>query len=111
MNDDKNLYRVRFISQDKVFEIYAKDIYQGELYGFVVVEGLVFDSHNTVLVDPGEEKLKSEFEGVNQTTIPMHSIIRIDSVKKRGVSKVVELDGNVAQFPSPIYTPDRTPES
>jgi len=40
----------------------------------------------------------------------MHSIIRIDMVEKRGVSKVVELDGNVAQFPSPIYTPGRTPD-
>jgi len=111
MTEDKILYRVRFISQDKVFEIYAREVYQGDLYGFVMVEDLVFDANTTVLVDPGEEKLKSEFEGVSQTIIPMHSIIRIDMVEKRGVSKVVELDGNVAQFPSPIYTPGRTPDS
>jgi len=110
MTEDKILYRVRFISQDKVFEIYAREVYQGDLYGFVMVEDLVFDTNTTVLVDPGEEKLKSEFEGVSQTIIPMHSIIRIDMVEKRGVSKVVELDGNVAQFPSPIYTPGRTPD-
>ncbi len=110
MTEDKILYRVRFISQDKVFEIYAREVYQGDLYGFVMVEDLVFDTNTTVLVDPGEEKLKSEFDGVSQTIIPMHSIIRIDMVEKRGVSKVVELDGNVAQFPSPIYTPGRTPD-
>jgi len=110
MTEDKILYRVRFISQDKVFEIYAREVYQGDLYGFVMVEGLVFDTNNTVLVDPGEEKLKSEFDGVNQTIIPMHSIIRIDMVEKRGVSKMVEIEGNVAQFPSPIYTPGRTPD-
>ena len=110
MTEDKILYRVRFISQDKVFEIYAREVYQGDLYGFVMVEDLVFDTNNTVLVDPGEEKLKSEFDGVNQTIIPMHSIIRIDMVEKRGVSKMVEIEGNVAQFPSPIYTPGRTPD-
>jgi len=102
---DKVLYRVRFISQDKVYEIYAREVYQGDLYGFVVIEELVFDTNTTLVVDPGEEKLKSEFEGVTQTIIPMHSIIRIDEVEKRGMAKVIELKGNVAQFPSPIYTP------
>ncbi|MFK8077994.1 MAG: DUF1820 family protein [Granulosicoccus sp.] len=111
MTDDKLLYRVRFISEDKVFEIYAREVYQGDLYGFVVIEELVFDTNTTLLVDPGEEKLKSEFEGVSQTIIPMHSIIRIDAVEKRGTPKVADLSSNVAQFPSPIYTQGRTPES
>ena len=32
----------------------------------------------------------------------MHSVLRIDEVKKQGVSKVVALEGsNVAQFPVP----------
>jgi hypothetical protein len=37
----------------------------------------------------------------------MHSVLRIDEVKKQGVSKVVALEGgsNVAQFPVPMYTP------
>ncbi|MGQ7846302.1 DUF1820 family protein [Granulosicoccus sp. 3-233] len=111
MTEDKVLYRVRFISQDKVYEIYAREVYQGDLYGFVVIEQLVFDTNKTVVVDPGEEKLKTEFEGVTQTIIPMHSIIRIDEVEKRGTAKVVELKGNVTQFPSPIYTPGRTPDA
>ncbi len=110
MKEDNVLYRVRFISQDKVFEIYAREVYQGDLYGFVVIEDLVFDTNTTLVVDPGEEKLKTEFEGVTQTIIPMHSIIRIDEVEKRGTAKVVELKGNVTQFPSPIYTPRSTPE-
>ena len=111
MTDDKVLYRVRFISQDKAYEIYAREVYQGDLYGFVVIEDLVFDTNTTLVVDPGEEKLKTEFEGVTQTIIPMHSIIRIDEVEKRGTAKVVELKGNVATFPSPIYTPRSTPET
>ena len=101
----ENLYRVRFFSQDKIYELYAQDVVQGELYGFVVLLDLVFDTNTTVVVDPSEEKLKTEFEGVRQTIIPMHSIIRIDEVEQRGTAKITEITGNVAQFPSPVYTP------
>ena len=60
----------------------------------------------TVVVDPSEEKIKSEFAGVKRTYLPMHSILRIDEVEKQGASKISKLEGgNVAQFPVPIYTP------
>lgn len=101
----EHVYRVRFINQDKIYELYASDVFQGELYGFVVLEGLMFDEHTTVVVDPSEEKLKTEFEGVSQTIIPMHAVIRIDEVEKRGTPKIADMSGNVSQFPSPIYTP------
>jgi len=104
----ETLYRVRFINQDKMYEVYARDVYQGDLYGFVILENLVFDTNTTVVVDPSEEKLKSEFEGVRQTIIPMHSVVRIDEVEKRGTAKIADLNGNVARFPSPIYTPGKT---
>jgi hypothetical protein len=35
----------------------------------------------------------------------MHAVIRIDEVDKQGVSKISKLDGNVTQFPMPVYTP------
>ena len=60
----------------------------------------------TVVVDPSEEKIKSEFENVKRTYLPMHSIIRIDEVDKAGTSKISQVEGgNVAQFPMPMYTP------
>ncbi|MEE9335970.1 MAG: DUF1820 family protein [Granulosicoccaceae bacterium] len=99
------LYRVRFVNNDKVFEVYARSVYQGDLYGFVVIEELVFDTNTTVVVDPSEEKLKTEFEGVKQTIIPMHSIVRIDVVEKRGKAAIVDLKNNVTHLQSPIYTP------
>ncbi len=106
MKDGKRtLYKVKFMGQNKLYELYAEDVYQGELYGFVVVEGLIFGEHTTVVVDPAEEKLKDEFEGVTQTLVPMHAVIRIDEVEKEGVGKVTEISGNVTQFPSPVYTP------
>ena len=99
------LYRVVFMSQGQVYEIYAREVGHGELFGFVEVEQLVFGERTTVVVDPSEEKIKAEFEHVKRTYLPMHSIIRIDEVDKQGASKISKMEGNVAQFPMPIYTP------
>ena len=72
----------------------------------VFTEELVFGERTTVVVDPAEEKIKAEFNDVKRTYLPMHSVLRIDEVKKQGVSKIVALEGsNVSQFPVPIYTP------
>lgn len=102
----KRLYRIVFMSQGQVYEIYAREIAHGALFGFVEVEQLVFGERTSVVVDPSEEKIKTEFAGVKRTYLPMHSIIRIDEVEKQGVSKISKLEGgNVAQFPVPVYTP------
>jgi hypothetical protein len=101
----QNLYRVVFMSQGQVYEIYAREVSHGDLFGFVAVEQLVFGERTTVVVDPTEEKIKSEFAHVERTYLPMHSIIRIDVVDKQGSSKISKLEGNVTQFPLPIYTP------
>ena len=47
-----------------------------------------------VVVDPGEERLKTEFTGIRKTHVPLHSIIRIDEVESSGVSKIKDLPGN-----------------
>ena len=105
MSKKKNLYRVVFMSQGQVYEIYAREVGHGAMFGFIEVEQLVFGARTTVVVDPSEEKIKSEFEHVTRTYLPMHSIIRIDEVDKQGASKISKLEGNVTQFPMPIYTP------
>ena len=38
---NKTIYRVIFYNENNVYEIYAREIYQGEMYGFVEVEELV----------------------------------------------------------------------
>ncbi len=102
----KNLFKVIFMSQGQVYEIYARSVGHGEMFGFVEVEELVFGERSTVVLDPSEEKIKSEFKNVRRTYLPMHAIIRIDEVDKQGVSKISKLEGsNVAQFPLPVYTP------
>ncbi len=105
----KTLYRIVFMSQGQVYEIYARNVGHGSLFGFVEVEKMVFGERSSVVVDPSEEKIKSEFAGVKRTYLPMHSIIRIDEVDKQGKSKISKLEGgNVAQFPIPVYTPGGT---
>jgi hypothetical protein len=105
----KKVFKVVFVSQGQVFEVYAKSVSQGGLFGFVEIEGLLFGERTTVVVDPSEETLKREFDGVERTYIPMHAIVRIDEVEKRGQSKVHALgDGaKVTSLPTPIYTPAR----
>lgn len=102
----KNLFKIIFMNQGKVYEIYARNVGHGDMFGFVEVEELVFGEKTTVVVDPAEEKIKSEFENVKRTYLPMHAIIRIDEVDKQGTSKISKLEGgNVTQFPVPVYTP------
>jgi len=102
----KPLYKVIFMNQGKVYEIYARSVGHGALFGFVEVEELVFGNRSSVVVDPSEEKIKTEFEGVKRTYLPMHAVMRIDEVDKEGASKISKLEGgNIAQFPVPVYTP------
>jgi hypothetical protein len=99
-----------FVNQGKVYEVYARKVNQGRLFGFIEVEELVFGERSTVVLDPGEERIKSEFTGVKCTMLPMHSILRIDEVKKQGVSKVSTLEGsNIAAFPMSMYSPAGDP--
>ena len=101
-----HIFKVLFVNQGKVYEIYARKVGHGTLFGFIEVEELVFGERSTVVVDPAEEKIKAEFTDVKRTYLPMHSVLRIDEVKKQGVSKISTLEGgNVAQFPVPVYTP------
>ncbi|MBS1199847.1 MAG: hypothetical protein H6R27_525 [Proteobacteria bacterium] len=95
-----HIFKVLFVNQGKIYEIYARKVSHGGLFGFVEVEELVFGERSTVVVDPAEEKIMAEFAGVKRTYLPMHSVLRIDEVRKQGVSKVSPYEGgNVAQFP------------
>lgn len=101
-----HIFRILFVNQGKVYEVYARKVHHGELFGFIEVEDLVFGERSSVVLDPSEERIKGEFNGVKRTFLPLHSVLRIDEVKKQGVSKITALEGgtNVAQFPMPLYS-------
>ncbi len=102
----RRLYKISFLSQGKVYEIYARSVAQGSLFGFIEVEKLVFGERSSVVLDPSEERIKAEFQGVRRTYLPMHAVLRIDEVEKEGVSKISKAEGgNVAQFPMPVFAP------
>lgn len=104
------IYKVIFYNQSQVYEVYAKAIYQSEMYGFIEVEEFIFGERTQLVVDPGEEKLKSEFNAVRRSYIPMQAIIRIDEVEKEGAVKVTEIrpGDKVARFPFVSTTPSPT---
>ncbi len=94
------MFKVVFQNQNEVFELFVEQIYQSDMYGFIEVEEYVFGERSGILIDPSEEKLKTEFTGVKRSFIPMHAIIRIDEVEKRGTVKISESKGsNVSLFP------------
>lgn len=103
------IYRITFLNKDKVYEVFAKQVYQSELYGFIEVEDYIFDERSQVVVDPSEEKLKAEFLGVKRSFIPIQAIVRIDEVEKGGVSKISSGD-NITPFPSPFLA-SRKPDT
>lgn len=98
-----HIYKVQFVREGKVWEVYAKTVSHGGFFGFVEVEGFVFGERSSVVVDPAEERVKAEFEGIKRTWLPLHSVLRIDEVKKSGVSKITAYEGgNVTSFPVPV---------
>lgn len=99
---DKPIYKVIFYNQNQVYELYAKAIYQSDMYGFIEIEEFVFGEKSQMIVDPAEEKLKNEFSNVARSYVPHQSIIRIDEVEKEGEVKVTDIKAGdkIALFPS-----------
>ena len=96
----ESIYRVLFHSQGQIYEVYAHSIYQSELYGFIEVEDYIFGKKSQMVIDPSEDKLRTEFDGVSRSFIPMHAVIRIDEVEKEGVAKIKDSKGeNVTPVP------------
>lgn len=102
------IYKVVFLNQGQVYEIHARSVGQGDLFGFVEIGQLVFGEKSSIVIDPTEDRLRNEFSGVGRTYIPLHSIVRIDQVDKPGVNRIAELEqgeGTVTPFPGRLYTP------
>jgi len=76
----------------------------------VILEDYVFGEKSSILVDPAEEKLRLEFEGVQRSFIPVHRIVRIDQVNRRGTVKIVGISKEGGDNPvklASLYTPEK----
>jgi hypothetical protein len=107
----QQLYRVAFLNQGEVYEVYARSVSQGALFGFVEIEKLVFGERSRLVIDPSEEKLAREFADVERSYIPMHAIIRIDEVTRRGSAKITPADSDSKVRAFPVYTRQTPPGS
>ena len=99
MQESEPIYKVIFFSNGEVYEVYAEHVYSSDLYGFIVIEGIIFGENAQVVVDPSEERLKTEFESVPRSYIPMHAVMRIDEVEKAGSGEIRKAEGNVTYLP------------
>ena len=109
-----SIYRISFVQQGELYEIYARHVAQGGLLGFVEVEEVLFGERSQVVLDPSEERLKKEFEGVERFYVPLHSVLRIDQVDRQGTPRITdagEEGRNVAAFPVPLLTPQGSDKS
>jgi hypothetical protein len=92
MSKDR-IYKIVFFHQGNVVELYARQVGQGNLFGFIEVEDLIFGGRTEVVVDPMEENLRSEFGQAKRLFLPMHSVLRIEEVEREGVSRMRAVKG------------------
>jgi len=111
MATKKNVYKIQFHNNGQLYELYAHEVSQSNMYAFVEIADIIFGERSNLLVDPSEEKLKAEFGQVKRTYVPMQAIIRIDEVEKEGTNKILDSNfsaaagGNVSTFPTAPFKP------
>ncbi len=105
----KAVYRLLFVQQGQMYEVYASQVAASNIFGFLEVADLHF-SRSEIIADPSEEKLRQEFAGVSRIFVPYHAVLRIDQVEKAGTSRIAAAEGGgVTPFPIPMVKPG-TPE-
>ncbi|MDR1075197.1 MAG: DUF1820 family protein [Xanthomonadaceae bacterium] len=99
----KTLYKIIFLNHGKVYELFARQVGNSDLWGFIEVAELVFDVHDGIVVDPTEERLRDEFGDTRVLYLPMQSIVRVEAVEKKGQSAIRDAaTGEKVVTPFPI---------
>ena len=104
----KSTFRIQFHNNGKIYELYAHQVSQSQMAGFIEIGEIIFGEHSKLLIDPAEEKLKLEFANVKHSYIPHYSVIRIDEVEESGKNRILESDGHVTNFPGPASVPHKS---
>jgi hypothetical protein len=99
------LYKVTFLNHGRVYEVYARRVGSSSLWGFTEIGELVFDLNDGLVIDPTEERLRDEFGDTRVLHLPMHSIVRVEEVQKKGKSAIRDAgtgENVVTPFPMPV---------
>lgn len=106
--DKDSLFRIAFLNNGKVYELYCGDVCTSDLLGFVEVTGLIFGEKGSLVVDPTEERMRDEFDGVEILHLPMHSVLRVEQVRKKGQAVIRDRESGEKVTPFPIPPGSRT---
>lgn len=100
--DKEKLFRIAFLNHGKVYELFCTGVCSSGLFGFVEVSGLEFEDTDSLVVDPTEEKMRDEFDEVEILHLPMHSVLRVEQVKKKGPAVIRDRESGEKVTPFPI---------
>jgi hypothetical protein len=106
--DKEKMFRIAFLNHGKVYELFCTGVCSSGLLGFVEVSGLIFGEKNSLVVDPTEEKMRDEFDGVEVLHLPMHSVLRVEQVKKKGQVVIRDRESGEKVTPFPLQPGSRS---
>lgn len=104
----KKLFRVAFLNHGKVWELYCRGVVSSGLWGFVELSGIEFDTHDAVVIDPVEDKMRDELGDVEVLHLPMHSVLRVEEVRTKGQSVIRDRESGEKITPFPVSPPGRS---
>jgi hypothetical protein len=105
---EKRLYKIIFLNQGKVYELFSEGVTSSGLWGFIEVSDLVFESGEGLVVDPTEEKMRQEFAGARVLHLPIQSVLRVEEVDKRGQCLIRDRESGEKVTPFPVSPPNRS---
>lgn len=106
--EKKELFRIAFLNHGKVYELFCTGVCTSGLWGFVEVSGLEFGDKKALVVDPTEERMRDEFDGVKVLHLPMHSVLRVEQVKKKGQAVIRDRKSGEKVTPFPAQPGNRS---
>ena len=105
---EKTYYKISFSNDKELYEVCARNVAASDLYGLIEISDFIFPSSKLVY-NPGEERLRREFEGIRRTWIPYHAIVRIDELfeSRETEAKIIPLESAPrAAKERPLTKPD-----
>jgi len=105
---DKQLYKIIFLNQGKVYELFSRGVTSSGLWGFIEVSELVFEEGDGLVVDPTEEKMREEFASARVLHLPIQSVLRVEEVDQRGKCRIRDRESGEKVTPFPISPSSRS---
>jgi hypothetical protein len=105
---EKRLFKIIFLNQGKVYELFSKSVASSGLWGFIEVSDLVFEEGDGLVVDPTEEKMREEFSSARVLHLPIQSVLRVEEVDQRGKCRIRDRESGEKVTPFPISPSSRS---